>query len=1479
METGKKGNPAKSNVSLVDILKRILLFVAIVAVTTVMLRPVQLALHDRMEKIRDGFLNQFEEYSGLILRYGSMGPSIFGVLDLRNVIVLREDESELVSVSRLRLSYSIIGFLKGQTVQAFHSARIDRPVLSLDFEKDSTLIQRLNLNANDADANDVFAGNWLPSNFTCRILNGEWDLTGTAGNLRLQGLRIEAVVRQNRLSFQGRLEALATPNKNKIFIDTNAAMRARINGEYRMDLSEGSASIQIPSLSGKNFRFRPMSIGVYLSHGVFELRKTYDRLPVAISVIYDTAAGTIKGSLEAENFSFIELVNLSGSWAEYNHFLETRISGNAGLDLDKHGELKYSINAGTRGPLTNAIYLDLAAHGNRSEVTINNLEIKAPGGSLDFSGGARFLQGELIPLAPEGFLSLSSFSLRSPDNFNYDDGISGSITIYSQDKMIGLFGENISAGKTELSDLNASLHSDDYGLSFIFTVRKPENEYDTRILSLEGSVDYDPALKIIDHIRASLLLDSFLAGDILAFTEPLLPSALLPPLIQTPLMRGAADNLSISTEVFFTTDNEHLLYNAPNITFNFGSLVNIRAEASFSGTNRNFELNRGIVDWNNAQIGFSCFVDYSDPRDINFSINTSYKEANYFFEGMILNQLNISIRGSHGFMVNLSTGDNNNFSGYAMAELLPIPSGDRFAYLSFLSFFNYDSPSKWQARIDKMELRGISTPSSTASISFTGVATETGLTLPDVLIEDLRGNLDGTIGLIWDPSFSFCNFSLDLTGSSRYEYYGIYGSYRDKILDFHFSGQGMQFSRFSGYNAIANLNLALLWESSSDFGLEAELSSFILFRENNTLRASTAFILNADLFKINHLSADLGNLNFHIPLFEINRPKSFGEAEAVLLGTLSGMPMELAFRGEVAFSSTDTWFDLFSDGAFLNSKLTVNSARYNNILATEPFAFAVNAIRENSGSTVNVSGGPRNMLRLNYRADQEGDNIFFAALSAPSPVRGSFSGIISSGDIDAQINDLYVDMESLWRFIPPSVKDVKFPGGIVTGAVRVTGPLDDPDFFGTCYAKSIQIIVPEFITQPIRPVPTVFELTGNEMTFGPIDAAVARGGGKANGWFRFENWIPNTFIIDIHVPHETPIPYGFDLSGFLANGLASGNLSIALEDFILSVTGDLTAHNTVIGLGAMDFTATPFEAMFDVENKTIKLAVDLSIKSGRRVEFYWPSSDFPVLQATADMGTGINVNFDETSTSLSIVGDVKLRSGEIFYLDRNFYLREGTLFFNEDELNFDPRITARAEIRDQSDTGPVTIAMIMENAPLMSFSPRFESNPPLSQFEIYSLLGQYPQGDSDSGQRNVFVAGIDFLSQSFLFRRFQRQVRDLLGLDMFSVRTTIFHNLITQTPGNRPQENTERPVRFGNYFDNSTVFIGKFFGADIFGEALLSFRYDEDKQTMGGLKLEPEISLEMRNPLFDIRFNMALLHPETWFLEDISFSFIWRRSF
>jgi len=197
--------------------------------------------------------------------------------------------------------------------------------------------------------------------------------------------------------------------------------------------------------------------------------------------------------------------------------------------------------------------------------------------------------------------------------------------------------------------------------------------------------------------------------------------------------------------------------------------------------------------------------------------------------------------------------------------------------------------------------------------------------------------------------------------------------------------------------------------------------------------------------------------------------------------------------------------------------------------------------------------------------------------------------------------------------------------------------------------------------------------------------------------------------------------------------------------------------------------------------------------------------------------------------------------------------------------------------------------MIVENQPLFSFEPRFEASPSLSQLEIYSLLGQNVNRSQDLenpelAQRFLLTSTTDIVTQimatsdvfaQFVFlRRFERQVRDALGLDMFSVRTRFINNaVVTGVSGYRQtalEETTSN--RVGNFFDNSTVFVGKYIGQSMFIQGMLTMRYDEESFVFGGLKFEPDIGIEFMSPFVNIRWDFFPYHPENWWVSDISFT-------
>jgi hypothetical protein len=614
----------------------------------------------------------------------------------------------------------------------------------------------------------------------------------------------------------------------------------------------------------------------------------------------------------------------------------------------------------------------------------------------------------------------------------------------------------------------------------------------------------------------------------------------------------------------------------------------------------------------------------------------------------------------------------------------------------------------------------------------------------------------------------------------------------------------------------------------------------------------------------------------------VDRLEGSATTQILLEGNAGGRPVNINMTLASRFRPIDSWLDVEDALGSLEGEILVTEARFDTQRNDEPFHF----VFARTDSSFSLSGGPRNMLRL--KLNRQGD--LYAALSAPSPVMGSVAGTITSRTIDVACPDLYVDLTGLWRFVPPNL-ELALTGGYATGQVAIRGPIGDPEFFGTARGNSVRLKVIKFIPEDIRPVPFDVLIEGNEMNFGPVPTAVGAGKGTAAGWFRFDRWVPNIFNIALSVPQESPIPFSFDIAGFLASGNTAGNLNLSMSDMVLDVSGELSAHDTEISLNAEEVIASQNIDIF--AQSIIPVTVDIGVITGKKVEFVWPSSQFPIIQAYANMGTQARITSDTQARRFSITSDVRIRSGEIFYFERSFYIRDGILSFRENEIQFAPRITARAEVRDQTNDGPVTISLIVENAPLLNFTARFESNPPLSQMEIFSLLGQNLAGspaDEESGaiQQAFINSTTDLLAQFQIVRRAERQIRDLFQLDMFTVRTQLLQNALFQATGLR--DPVDRNGGVGNYFDNTTVFLGKYLGTDVFGQAMFSFRYDANRMVFGGISssgvtlgsgmsLEADFGVEIRGPLFDIRWNFVPLHPENLFINDNSISLIWNWSF
>jgi hypothetical protein len=723
------------------------------------------------------------------------------------------------------------------------------------------------------------------------------------------------------------------------------------------------------------------------------------------------------------------------------------------------------------------------------------------------------------------------------------------------------------------------------------------------------------------------------------------------------------------------------------------------------------------------------------------------------------------------------------------------------------------------------------------------------------------------------------------------EYYLVEGFLRDEHININASINDMQVNRFFNTNNNAMQNNMLLsadmaasWDSINLFNAIINVTTFTAVIQGDTVQGTVSINISNDELSVNNLRLYYAGIRADMEEFQFNRMEGRVRAVASLQGLLINENIQGNISLDANLNQSNSWFDLNNAFNAFNGTL-----RFYNILyggqrqESHVFVFLRN------DRIFSVSGGIRDMLR--FQIDNEGN--FFAGLSAPVPVSATVTGTFRNGIIDARSNNFFLDLAGIWAMFV-SIPDFNISAGYITGSVDIRGPITNPEFFGTARASSMRFQIPNFITEDLRPVPFNILAQGYEMTFGPVVTPVGGGCGIITGWFLFGNWIPVNIGLDISVPRDTAIPYGFNISGFLANGITAGNIEIFVDTInsMMRINGNLFSNSSELGLN-MDEIMAQRESNSNREENNFQVVVDLSITAGSSVEFVWPSTS-PILKVNPVMGTVIHISVDSLAGQYSLNSDVRIRSGELYYFDRSFFIRQGNIIFRENENEFNPRFSARAEIRDRSETGPVTISMIVDNQPLLNFEPRFEATPSLTQLEIYTILGQnFNTGggeDPDGVNRFLFasttdiltqvIASSDVLSQFVFFRQLERQMRDFLRLDMFSVRTRFLQNLaVTVGTTGFGQSPFDGSSRVGNYFDNTTVFMGKYIGQNMFFQTMVRLKYDENSTILGGLRPELDIGIELNSPFVNIRWDFFPFHPQNWWVSDNSITLSWSKSF
>lgn len=1431
---------------------KFLIFTGLIALSVAVMRPVQIALHTGISHIRTNIITRIETLTGMEVRFSSIRPTFFGTFDIRNLRLINDD-NVFLSVNRARIYFSVADLLMGRGM-SINSVLIDKPSVHLDLEHLPSIAET----ENELQLTDFF-----PGQVEIKIRDGFLKLADSARQYQIQNISFDIILDSHEISATGRLNPQIV-NLNLLNRKINIKTEVVINGVYNSSQREGRAEINFNTVTasgqaaGTLFEINPISIILDYKNRILSFHTSKDQYN-NMSLNFNQETGGISAAVNSMEFqpsSFIRFFNNDN----LNNFFAQPLSGAAVFEAENN-LMQYTVNF-------NSSSLGINFYGNEKhaeirQFKINDLENSPSGlffGSFNFFGNIGF-----APFTPTGRFVFDNFG------FSGENDVNAVFAISNNSNEITISGESFSIGYNvfERFDIYVFPSAGDLSVTLV------------SVCTNGGHVDIDAILNYSPmQLELILSLDSVAASFPIGIIDPFTRTDI--PVI----VKNYLQHTYITTEIFVTTDFIQFVYNAPRININSPNNLTL---LSLAGTERQLMLTEGIFygSEGNSNIYFSAFAGFANPMDMTITLLASYLDYSWELEGSLLDRNTLFLSDPNGLNVYGSLANTGAISGYIEGNNYPIVINNTLIYLDFYVVLRYSSFDSWD--LDVSRFMASSHGRNAEQFSLSGLFNQDGGSFTTLQYSDSRGGLAGNADFLWHRDFSFIQFDVNLNGENDTgEKFFAQGIVQDRSFDIQAEAVQLRIDRFLSESdlLLVDADISFSFDSLHEFNAQLNLSSVQGRYRYNAIQGSGSLLFCNDEFVIQNLGFEFEALNILFPVFQFSRKGNFARANAYLSGNIRGIDLETSIETYVDFGSIDSWLEITHVLNNFNGRINAGTTR----IAGEVHEPSDIVFSRNEGS-IFLSGGPQNMVRLNMDANGN----FFAGLSAPLPIRGSVIGNLSNRYINAHCNNLFVDLPAIWNLLP-GMAGFRFNGGYVTARLDIRGPIDNPEFFGTGRGTSFRMNVPGFIPDDIRLVPFNFIMEGHELVFNRVSTAVGGGGGSADGWLRFENWVPRNVGLDITIPRENPVPFDFHIVPFMANGDASGRLFINLENELLEINGNLLANNTEMGVSDATRAAPSNYALDDAR---VSVSVNLTITTGPSAEFSWPNPIFPVIRANLRMGTVLNVTADSQAEQFTLNSDVDIRSGELFYFDRVFHIRSGNLVLRENEQEFNPRLSAVAEIRERTDTGPVTISMIIQDEPLLNFSPRFQATPSLTQVEIFSLLGQNLYGvgggeDGNEAERFLVASGIDLFAQYlagsdafgqlFRGRQFERRVRNLLNLDMFSVRTRFLQNAFTEVLIDTPAMGltpVDRNNRVGNYFNNSSVFLGKYVGQDMFIQGMITMRYDHNNPDFGGLIFEPDIGIELQSPFFNIRWDLGFdVHSyNLWGIRDNSITLLWSRTF
>ncbi len=1442
---------AKSQNLLTNILQAFLIS-SLFVLTAVLFAPVQRLISERMDALHAETILLIEQYTGRSFTYDRISPSFLTRFNIHGVRIGSSDRDEvLLELESLSIRYRILPLILGRPAEALSGVHVQNTELSIDTSRDRELVELFFAGAPPGPADGAGGGflSAVPAGVTVSGRNLTVGFVDERGSARLSRLRFEAEQGSDGIELDARFDiAGETALLSELgTIDSHIRLEARLDSS----LQSISALLDVRSLDSALFRLNRQQFRLQAGGDRLEIRKVEDAAAIDIAFVMNANSATV--TTVAEDYQLSQLIRLQGEWREFDPWLSSSLTGNGSFTWDRDADGTFLVNFSARVPeeqVQGGLEFDLRARGDLRRANIPTLRVTTPYGRVLFSGAISF----------DSWIPVGSLQL---DRITVGDipGLSASFTL-SEERNTGIArASHLTYGDVAFHDLEVRLGRDGSRVRADLSTRIEESGS----LRAWGAVD----LRDADTARFSAvvsdasvqhavlpLIDAIAGVPDAVKTSPYYDALRLSGYLNWFGFEPGTRSVQASVQIYGQPDDER----SATLTIDMqGSAIGGTFDARLPGLELSSDYRLRPVHTTLLEAD-SRLVIQGTEYDISALLGENY----LFVSGGPAIQAEVLFPHDQPVTASIRLRD------------LPIPETvytDADTRLTAQMDAEYGSDESWRVSVRELRTDNIRLPwLETVSLSAQGRFDQSGAVLERIGLTDAFGTLEAAGILQWNLAERTA-FSVDVVADSvdnPSERYEVQLSVSDRITgSVRMRAADLRRARVDTLAGAADASITISGTADALEYSGSVTSRGVTF-DGEALEVSGSFDISPEAFQIRQFTGSYIGVDFENGAAWISAETGALLADIDTAVPLGGeiYPIRLELDG-ILTPPEETTRAGFSSEFFERDMQLFARVQGTPVFGDLPDIWELDLTRRDG--RISIIGGPESSVAVVVEENGE----FFMTLSSPLPLVVEADGRFSAGDVELNLNGLQLDVASL-----PGVLDfgeVAIIAGRASGNLRMIGPITDPDFYGTVPVSGFEMTFAQ-LPDNIGPADGFLVFSEKEMRIHPLRVPIGQATADASGFFLISRWNIEQYELQIATVGQPGVRFAEDFGGFIVDGYGQGTISLIDNGADLLLTGSLTAHNTTMTLGPVDDDTDSVRA--DPDNR---LLVDLSITAGRSVEFLWPTTQLPILRAVSAPGARVQIRADTVRNTFALTGDVTTQGGELFYLDRTFLIREGTIRFNETQENVDPRLTLRAETRDIGPDGPVRISIIAEESPLSELTVRAVSNPPLSDEDLLAIFGGgiFATGESLVSLSGAVLAGGDIVSQFGVIRSVEARIRSALQLDLFSVRTQLFQNLVRGVIDDPGSDVDEAAIpSLGRVFNNTTVFLGRSLGPDIFAELLVQFRArspfdDAAERAFAGIELDSEFSLEFETPFFDLQWSFFPRTPDALFVPDNLFTFSW----